>query len=644
MLFKTLSIGLVGLTIYATSHAQQYACIDTVLVAGFGLDGELYSNDTVVGGDDWFADSATAGNLGVIGITAATAMPPLQISANDFRNLMVNAVTYADRNLTYGQRMAVPAGTVRPLPNGGTAVLLDAFWKRDNLQTDSTFFAGTCRVTSNPLSGWNIIPGPANQHNDFADFACHLRREYDSLNQPRDLWMISDFIHGETRSYTSYDILMFRGNPSLDTATGYLIGTGDAAQGGQVPFEFNQDGTISSHGNFRLSVNYDFSNTNYGVFIWTGFTGVNSGSILNTIGTFNQLPSRPFNLTGTYDSSDSTSGYYWVEIETLDSAGCGLQLGNGSPSLGPPFGAASRVPSILITDSIQTLTAESALNLTRYGLVPQACDTIIGAVMLTDRSSTSFNALLKEAIGPIPFGNFPELSAEAGPTAYLDCNHPTISLTGSTIAPYAQPLWTTMDGHIVSGDTSFTLTVDSPGTYYLQVSDPLLSSCVAIDSVIVSRVPASAIPTISVNGNLLESSQAFSYQWYLDGQPIPGADSQQYQALVNGDYQVQATDSFGCSSLSSIMPIFSTGTFSPAASAMNIYPNPASSVLYLERLPASAQQVTLEDLSGRIVQSVTVSSNDQLISFELKLSKGIYLVRCLDVNGKTLAVRKVVAG
>jgi hypothetical protein len=55
-----------------------------------------------------------------------------------------------------------------------------------------------------------------------------------------------------------------------------------------------------------------------------------------------------------------------------------------------------------------------------------------------------------------------------------------------------------------------------------------------------------AIPTITNNSNILTASAATTYQWYLNGQKINGANSQTYMAKTDGIYVVRITDNNGC--------------------------------------------------------------------------------------------------
>src|SRR6185436_5418190 len=140
-------------------YSQSYTpCTTAVNLGNFGVDAELYANTDeenpiVANGDDWFFSSQFPGpNIGVIGLTAATAQPPLQISVSDFNNLLMSAGNSTGRNLTYEQRMSVPFLT----PVNGY-LMLDAVAARDNNSAaaakDSSAFAATAdKNADNPLT------------------------------------------------------------------------------------------------------------------------------------------------------------------------------------------------------------------------------------------------------------------------------------------------------------------------------------------------------------------------------------------------------------------------------------------------------------------------------------------------------------
>jgi hypothetical protein len=79
-------------------------------------------------------------------------------------------------------------------------------------------------------------------------------------------------------------------------------------------------------------------------------------------------------------------------------------------------------------------------------------------------------------------GNNPPPVASAGPSGTLDCLNPSTVLNGSSSAAVSTFLWSTSNGNIESGGNTATPTVNSPGSYTLQVTD-IITGCTAIDFV-----------------------------------------------------------------------------------------------------------------------------------------------------------------
>ncbi len=78
-------------------------------------------------------------------------------------------------------------------------------------------------------------------------------------------------------------------------------------------------------------------------------------------------------------------------------------------------------------------------------------------------------------------------NADAGPDMEIDCNNPQVALDGtsSTIGTNMTYQWTTLDGNILSGETTLQPTVNNEGTYQLEVWDTQ-NGCSASDEVVVT--------------------------------------------------------------------------------------------------------------------------------------------------------------
>ena len=79
-------------------------------------------------------------------------------------------------------------------------------------------------------------------------------------------------------------------------------------------------------------------------------------------------------------------------------------------------------------------------------------------------------------------------TVNAGTASTLTCSLVEFQLNGtaSTVSGNDSIFWTTVDGNIVSGDTTLTPLINQPGTYQLQVVD-LNNGCAAVSSVVVAQ-------------------------------------------------------------------------------------------------------------------------------------------------------------
>ena len=73
-----------------------------------------------------------------------------------------------------------------------------------------------------------------------------------------------------------------------------------------------------------------------------------------------------------------------------------------------------------------------------------------------------------------------------------------------------------------------------------------------------------------------------------------------------------------------------------AAGEINVYPNPATDVIYVAN--AEGAQVSVFDMNGRMVNSVESASANQAIDAS-SLAKGMYIVRIVD--GQNVTTKKV---
>ncbi len=146
---------------------------------------------------------------------------------------------------------------------------------------------------------------------------------------------------------------------------------------------------------------------------------------------------------------------------------------------------------------------------------------------------------------------------------------------------------------------------------------------------------------------VLTSTSPTGNQWYFNGQPIPGATAATYSvttATQSGAYSLQVNQRGCASPLSPPQTITVTGTAAEAVAALGLtlVPNPAQQRLRLTSGEA-VQEVTLTDLSGRVLLRRTL---EKVTSVELALPRlptGTYLLTAITPSGRSATRRLLIA-
>ena len=154
------------------------------------------------------------------------------------------------------------------------------------------------------------------------------------------------------------------------------------------------------------------------------------------------------------------------------------------------------------------------------------------------------------------------------------------------------------------------------------------NGCSNIDKGPIHVVLSPPVPIITENGNYLVCNWGFyQYQWYVDGNPILGANAISHLADQPGYYQVQITNDFGCSSISGdyFLDIVSNGEH--FINQTVIFPNPSTglfTVSFAETIESG--HLSVYDNVGRIIKKQNLINLDE-IKIDLNgASSGIYTV------------------
>lgn len=228
-----------------------------------------------------------------------------------------------------------------------------------------------------------------------------------------------------------------------------------------------------------------------------------------------------------------------------------------------------------------------------------------------------------------------------GTDSIVSANHIHISEGGAVDAG--------TDLSICQGD-SIQLNAAAMGTSFVWMSDSTISSpfslntfvhplqttnytlwsggwqtCSFYDTVQVTVLPV-VTPTIQLNGSLLTSSPAVSYQWFRNDTLIAGAILQTYQATSNGNYSVETTDNNGCQSRSAAVSFSSTG-ISDALTQSHFLVNDYRDYLEINAITEPVSCVQLFAISGAEIFKIEAKENQTKVILPVdQLKNGIYII------------------
>ncbi len=203
---------------------------------------------------------------------------------------------------------------------------------------------------------------------------------------------------------------------------------------------------------------------------------------------------------------------------------------------------------------------------------------------------TALSAPAIITVNPAP--PIPVITA-SGPTSFCAGGNVVLTSSAATGNQWVK------DAVVLSGITTAAFPVNAAGVYSVQVTNA--AGCTVSSSnitITVSTVPPK--PVITQNGNQLSSSATTGNQWFKDGVAVAGATAQTYTATQAGDYTVQVTLNGCASPVSDKLTVVVTAVFDPVlVSAVNVFPNPASSVINIINNGIDKIAVVVYDMTGK---------------------------------------------
>jgi hypothetical protein len=166
----------------------------------------------------------------------------------------------------------------------------------------------------------------------------------------------------------------------------------------------------------------------------------------------------------------------------------------------------------------------------------------------------------------------------------------------------------------------------NPGNYDVQL---IAANSIGSDTILLANYitiyPYPSPQGILQNGDTLFAiAGSSSYQWYFNGNIIPGATNYFYVATASGDYNMIATDTNGCEVEAVINNVLAHTPLAVGYWPLAIYPNPVTSTIDIRGLENnSVDEINIFSVFGKIIFS---ADHCQLPIVNCQLSSGIYYI------------------
>ncbi|MCB0772666.1 MAG: PQQ-dependent sugar dehydrogenase [Flavobacteriales bacterium] len=141
-------------------------------------------------------------------------------------------------------------------------------------------------------------------------------------------------------------------------------------------------------------------------------------------------------------------------------------------------------------------------------------------------------------------------------------------------------------------------------------------------------------PVINFDGETLSCDGGNGWQWFLDGEPIPGANAQDLAPVANGTYQVR-TNLGDCQLWSNELVVTNLGITEQGAFRPKVYPQPARDRLEVRHDgPKPRFHVDVLDASGRGVLRLEWPRAAAVLAIDASgLPAGAYVLRGTSADG-----------
>jgi hypothetical protein len=136
---------------------------------------------------------------------------------------------------------------------------------------------------------------------------------------------------------------------------------------------------------------------------------------------------------------------------------------------------------------------------------------------------------------------------------------------------------------------------------------------------------------MQIGDTLFSNQGATAYQWYYNGNLIPGATNYFYVATGSGDFNVVATDNNGCEVEAVINDVIAgLNQFPVSSSQLVIFPNPVNDKFTIQKTEVTngtAAEISIYNVMGEeVLKQESRDKNQEVIVDVSMLPPGIYFL------------------
>jgi hypothetical protein len=186
------------------------------------------------------------------------------------------------------------------------------------------------------------------------------------------------------------------------------------------------------------------------------------------------------------------------------------------------------------------------------------------------------------------------------------------------------------DGVLISGESGSSITMTESGYYSVYLQNEF--GCSSTSEPFLYCSPVEVFWNAAADQLSVEDIYD-TYQWFYNGLLLQGAITHYLISPPNGVYEVQVTNSYGCTVTSNIITVNVGVEETTLESQLNIYPNPVTDVLNVQwNNTNETANLSIRDLSGRLVLSERLANGNAALELS-NLSSGNYILELQTEEG-----------